>query len=173
MSIDELRSRRHEILSLAARHGASNVLFGSVLHGDDRPDSAIELLVEVAREVTPPWIRTSERNRDSYATAQAHQRSVNRRRPSSRVVLTETEKNSPQILNCSMRNTLTSVRKFLNEKKGRFEFLGEAARIFRSVLQPPFGSDADLLGSPRRDSELKLQRRRWPFSSSRRAWPSS
>ena len=48
MSIDELRSRRHEILSMAARHGASNVrVFGSVLHGDDRPDSDIDLLVEV------------------------------------------------------------------------------------------------------------------------------
>jgi uncharacterized protein len=33
---------------VAARHGASNVrVFGSVLHGDDRPDSDIDLLVEV------------------------------------------------------------------------------------------------------------------------------
>src|SRR4051794_5460832 len=48
MSIDEVRSRRQEILSMAARHGASNVrVFGSVLHGDDRPDSDIDLLVEV------------------------------------------------------------------------------------------------------------------------------
>lgn len=48
MSIDELRSRRHEILSMAAHHGATNVrVFGSVLHGDDRPDSDIDLLVEV------------------------------------------------------------------------------------------------------------------------------
>jgi len=48
MSIDELRSRRQEILSMAALHGASNVrVFGSVLRGDDRPDSDIDLLVEV------------------------------------------------------------------------------------------------------------------------------
>ncbi len=48
MSINQLRSRRREILSAAARHGASNVrVFGSVLHGDDRPDSDIDLLVEV------------------------------------------------------------------------------------------------------------------------------
>ncbi len=50
MSIDELRTRRDEILSVAARYGASNIrVFGSVLHGDDRPDSDIDLLVEVER----------------------------------------------------------------------------------------------------------------------------
>lgn len=49
-NIDELRSRRREILSMAARHGASDVrVFGSVLHGDDRPDSDIDLLVEVEK----------------------------------------------------------------------------------------------------------------------------
>lgn len=33
---------------MAARHGARNVrVFGSVLHGDDRPDSDVDLLVEV------------------------------------------------------------------------------------------------------------------------------
>lgn len=48
MSIEELRSRRREILSLAARHGARDVrVFGSVARGDDRPDSDIDLLVEV------------------------------------------------------------------------------------------------------------------------------
>ena len=48
MSINELRSRRSEILSVAARHGASNVrVFGSILHGNDRPDSDIDFLVEV------------------------------------------------------------------------------------------------------------------------------
>ena len=47
MSIDELRSRRHEILSMAARHGASDIrVFGSVLHGDDRPESDIDLLAD-------------------------------------------------------------------------------------------------------------------------------
>ena len=48
VSIDELRSRRSEILSLAAHHGARNVrVFGSVARGDDRADSDIDLLVEV------------------------------------------------------------------------------------------------------------------------------
>ncbi len=48
MSIDELRSRRREILSAATRHGARDVrVFGSVVRGDDRPDSDIDLLVEV------------------------------------------------------------------------------------------------------------------------------
>jgi predicted nucleotidyltransferase len=47
MSIDELRARRREILSTAARHGASEIrVFGSVLHGNDRPDSDIDLLAE-------------------------------------------------------------------------------------------------------------------------------
>jgi hypothetical protein len=50
MSIDELRLRRHEILSLADRHGAHNVrVFGSVARGDDRPESDIDLLIDVER----------------------------------------------------------------------------------------------------------------------------
>jgi uncharacterized protein len=48
MSIEELRSRRREILSLAARHGARDVrVFGSLARGDDRPDSDIDLLVDI------------------------------------------------------------------------------------------------------------------------------
>ena len=48
VSIDELRARRSEILSLAARYGARNVrVFGSVARGDDRADSDIDFLVEV------------------------------------------------------------------------------------------------------------------------------
>lgn len=50
MSIDELRLRRNEILSLADRHGARNVrVFGSVARGDDRPESDIDLLIDVER----------------------------------------------------------------------------------------------------------------------------
>jgi uncharacterized protein len=50
MSIDDLRLRRHEILSVAFRHGARNVrVFGSVARGDDRPDSDIDLLIDVER----------------------------------------------------------------------------------------------------------------------------
>ena len=48
MSIDELRARRSEILSLAARYGARNVrVFGSVARGDDGADSDIDLLVDI------------------------------------------------------------------------------------------------------------------------------
>lgn len=41
-------SRRTEILSLAARHGASNVrVFGSVAHGEDDTASDIDILVDL------------------------------------------------------------------------------------------------------------------------------
>lgn len=43
-----LAEKREDILRIAARHGAFNVrLFGSVARGEARPDSDIELLVEV------------------------------------------------------------------------------------------------------------------------------
>ena len=42
-----LKSRREEILSIAARHGARNVrVFGSVARGEDDDKSDIDLLVE-------------------------------------------------------------------------------------------------------------------------------
>jgi hypothetical protein len=48
MSMDELRLRRLEILSIAARHGASDIrVFGSVARGEDRLDSDVDFLVEV------------------------------------------------------------------------------------------------------------------------------
>jgi uncharacterized protein len=48
ISLDELRSRRQQILDLATRHGARNVrVFGSTIRGDERPDSDIDFLVEV------------------------------------------------------------------------------------------------------------------------------
>ena len=48
MTLDSLVHRRQEILEAAARHGARNVrVFGSVARGDDRPDSDIDLLVDV------------------------------------------------------------------------------------------------------------------------------
>jgi len=50
MSIDELRLRRREILSVADRHGARNLrVFGSVARGDDHPESDIDLLIDVER----------------------------------------------------------------------------------------------------------------------------
>ena len=43
-----LRRRRSEILAAAARHGASNVrVFGSVVRGEARPGSDVDLLVDM------------------------------------------------------------------------------------------------------------------------------
>ena len=43
-----LDAQRDAILSLAARHGARNVrVFGSVARGDPRPDSDLDLLVDL------------------------------------------------------------------------------------------------------------------------------
>jgi predicted nucleotidyltransferase len=46
--LDELRSRRADILSLAARHGARNVrVFGSAARGEAGESSDIDLLVDL------------------------------------------------------------------------------------------------------------------------------
>lgn len=43
-----LKTRRKEILEIAARHGAVNVrVFGSVARGENRPDSDIDFLVDL------------------------------------------------------------------------------------------------------------------------------
>jgi predicted nucleotidyltransferase len=48
MGLESLAHFRREILDLAARHGARNIrVFGSVARGDDRPDSDVDLLVDV------------------------------------------------------------------------------------------------------------------------------
>lgn len=44
-----IEGRRDEILQIAATHGARNVrVFGSVARGEDRSDSDVDLLVEMA-----------------------------------------------------------------------------------------------------------------------------
>lgn len=44
----ELQGRRQDILRVAAKHGARNVrVFGSAARGEDRPDSDLDLLVEM------------------------------------------------------------------------------------------------------------------------------
>jgi uncharacterized protein len=46
--LGRLRERREEVLAIAARYGASNVrVFGSVARGEERPDSDIDLLVDM------------------------------------------------------------------------------------------------------------------------------
>jgi predicted nucleotidyltransferase len=49
MGVEELlKDRREDILRLAAQHGAHNVrVFGSVARGEARPDSDVDLLVEM------------------------------------------------------------------------------------------------------------------------------
>jgi predicted nucleotidyltransferase len=48
---DELHRHRDAIAAIAAKHGASNVrVFGSVVRGDERPDSDIDLLVDLAED---------------------------------------------------------------------------------------------------------------------------
>ena len=45
---DLLKNKRDEILDITAKHGAYNVrVFGSVIHGDEGPESDIDFLVDV------------------------------------------------------------------------------------------------------------------------------
>jgi predicted nucleotidyltransferase len=47
----DLEQKREEIFRIAARHGARNIrLFGSVARGDDRPESDVDLLVEMEED---------------------------------------------------------------------------------------------------------------------------
>ncbi len=51
--LDELRARRDEILTIAARHGVRSVsVIGSVARGEDRPDSDIDFLVATGSSVS-------------------------------------------------------------------------------------------------------------------------
>lgn len=48
MTPQALRQQRAEILRLAAKHGARNIrVFGSVARGDTRPESDLDLLVDM------------------------------------------------------------------------------------------------------------------------------
>ena len=55
MGIEELlKSKRPEILAIAARHGARNVrVFGSAARGEAGADSDLDLLVDVGPDRTP------------------------------------------------------------------------------------------------------------------------
>ncbi len=44
----DFQGKRQDILRVAARHGARNIrVFGSAARGEDRPDSDVDLLVEM------------------------------------------------------------------------------------------------------------------------------
>ena len=48
---DDLHGRRDVLAAIAAKHGASNLrLFGSVLRREERDDSDVDLLVEMAED---------------------------------------------------------------------------------------------------------------------------
>ena len=48
---DEILRQRDVVLQIASRHGASNLrLFGSVARGEERPDSDVDLLIDLDAE---------------------------------------------------------------------------------------------------------------------------
>ncbi len=51
---EQVQQHRDDILRVAARHGAGNVLlFGSVARGEETPESDVDILVDVTGETTP------------------------------------------------------------------------------------------------------------------------
>ncbi|OHB56558.1 MAG: nucleotidyltransferase [Planctomycetes bacterium GWF2_42_9] len=51
VSFNDIQSRRDEVLSLAAKHGAHNVrVFGSVARGENKPSSDIDFLVVMSAD---------------------------------------------------------------------------------------------------------------------------
>ncbi len=54
--LDVLRAKRSQILEIAARHGALNLrVFGSVVRGEETPESDIDFLVDYDLEKVSPW----------------------------------------------------------------------------------------------------------------------
>ena len=46
---EDIHRQRETLLAIALRHGASNLrLFGSVARGDERPDSDVDLLIDLS-----------------------------------------------------------------------------------------------------------------------------
>lgn len=54
--MDVLREKREQVLAIAAQHGAYNVrIFGSVVRGEDGPESDVDFLVDYDPERVTPW----------------------------------------------------------------------------------------------------------------------
>jgi predicted nucleotidyltransferase len=48
---DEIQRQRDVVLRIAGRYGATNLwLFGSVARGEERPDSDVDLLIDLGQE---------------------------------------------------------------------------------------------------------------------------
>ena len=54
--LNTLRKQRATILEIAANHGASNVrVFGSVIRGEETPESDIDFLIDYDPNKITPW----------------------------------------------------------------------------------------------------------------------
>jgi uncharacterized protein len=54
--LETLQEKRSQILEIAARHGAYNVrVFGSVVRGEEAPDSDIDFLIDYDLTKITPW----------------------------------------------------------------------------------------------------------------------
>ncbi|MEM7770818.1 MAG: nucleotidyltransferase domain-containing protein [Cyanobacteria bacterium P01_A01_bin.37] len=54
--LETLQENRSRILEIAAKHGAFNVrVFGSVVRGEDTPDSDIDFLIDYDLDKVTPW----------------------------------------------------------------------------------------------------------------------
>jgi hypothetical protein len=55
-AMELLQEKRKQVLAVAAKHGASNVrVFGSVVRGEDTPESDIDFLIDYDPEQVMPW----------------------------------------------------------------------------------------------------------------------
>ncbi|MEM9451268.1 MAG: nucleotidyltransferase family protein [Cyanobacteria bacterium P01_E01_bin.6] len=54
--LETLQENRSRILEIVAKHGAFNVrVFGSVVRGEDTPDSDIDFLIDYDLDKVTPW----------------------------------------------------------------------------------------------------------------------
>ncbi len=54
--LQTLQEKREQVLSIAAKHGAFNVrVFGSVVRGEDTPESDIDFLIDYDPSKVTPW----------------------------------------------------------------------------------------------------------------------